>query len=271
MGKRERPGDHEVSRSQSTQEARGNHRRVRDQSKPRNRHTHTHTASSPDAPAHALPFTQQGTRNPLCPMKTHPNLWLQNRVIHLPLFPSLSPHSSPTKSVNIYTRRHTEMRTPPSTPDHRQMDPSSQTPSSTWPGLFPAGSPSSEPRDGQTAAWDHTENLSVGLGVDPQRVGRRQHGHREQWRGSAGVLQADPHPCGLPTPRSQPIWTRTSPRSILNTAVSIGTRASATRPPAHPHHSGLRGREPTTAQPVSLHPRPNSLTHQTCSRPHTCS
>ena len=61
-------------------------------------------------------------------------------------------------------------------------------------------------------------------------------------QGSAGMLQADTPPQkGFPTPSSQTIWTRTSTKGILNPAVSIGTQASASRPPAHPRPSGLRG------------------------------
>lgn len=218
---------------------------------------------APDPPAEALPFTQQGTESLLCPVKTHPNRRLQELVARLPLLPSLSPHPSPAKSVNTHTRTHTQMHALRSAPGQGTAIRGTLLPKHPRPparGLFPAGSPSSEPRDGETAAWGHTENLHVGLGAASQHVVRGQHEQRENNGGrSAGVPQADPPPRGLPAPSSQPIWTGTDTRSILNPAVSIGTPASAT----HPGLQGLRnvlrpvgvGANHGPA-PMSLHPHP---------------
>lgn len=67
------------------------------------------------------------------------------------------------------------------------------------------------------------------------------------------MLQADPPPGRLPTPSSQPIWTRTGASSILNPAVSIGTKDSAARPPTPLRPAGV-GAKLSPAQCVP-HPR----------------
>lgn len=94
------------------------------------------------------------------------------------------------------------------------------------PSLLPSAG-SFQPREGRTAAWRHKES-------QPEAEGVRIF-HQDKDRGDAGGVS---FPWGLPTPSSQPIWTRTTARSILNPAVSIETKVSATRPPTP---SGLRG------------------------------
>lgn len=178
MGKCGGPRAHEVSRSQSTQEARGNHRRVRDQDKPK---TDTHREHLHPT----LPFTQQGTKNLLCPVKTHSNLLLQNLVIHWPLLSSLSPHSSPTKCEHVHmhvcTDAHCALYPSPGHHHHRSLLPKHPVPPVL---VFSQLEVSPRAHMGRWQPGITQKILSVCLGgLVSQHVVRGEHAHSEQWTG----------------------------------------------------------------------------------------
>lgn len=80
---------------------------------PRQNQKQTHIHLHPNTSADALPFTQWGKKNLLCPVKTHQNLRLQNLVCTpATVFLLPSTHPSPAKSMNVDT--HTRPRAPPS-------------------------------------------------------------------------------------------------------------------------------------------------------------
>ena len=174
---------------------------------PRQTQKQTHIHLHPNTPADALPFTQWGKKNLLCPVKTHQNLRLQNLVC-TPATAFLLPstHSSPTKNMNMDTHTHTHTHTAQG-PTIRQTLLSKQSLPATLTSSrleVPSGSPapelrgSSEPRGGDSLG-SHGKSV-CGFGGGVTECDKGQHKHRENDGMGGGWLVC----CRLPSPTRAP-------------------------------------------------------------------